>query len=62
LVIAAEGEEDDQAEQNGEARRDDAEDTRGAVAIGEIAALGRTPADEQNRPDRDAGRGQDDED
>ena len=61
LVVAREGEEDDEAEQDGEARREDAEHAGRAVAVREVAALGRAAADEQHRGDRDARHGRDDE-
>ena len=55
LVVAREGEEDDEAEQNREAGRQHAEHAGGAVSVGEIAPLGRPPADEQHRRDGDRG-------
>ena len=55
LVVAREREEDDEPEQDGEAGREDPEDTRGAVTVGEVAPLGRAAAHEQHRRDRDGG-------
>ena len=45
LVIGRERQEDDEAEQHGEARGQDPEDTRRPVTVGEVAALRRTPSD-----------------
>ena len=57
-VVALEGEEDDEPEHHGEPGRDHAEHAGCAVAVLEVAALGRRPADEQHRADRH-GAGQD---
>ena len=51
LVVAREGEDDDQAEQDREARREHAEDARGPVAVGEVAAFGRASPHEQHYRD-----------
>ena len=51
LVVAREREHHDQAEQHGEAGRDDAEEARGTVTVAEIAAVGSASTDEQQRPD-----------
>ena len=61
LVVALEGEEDDEAEQHGESGREHAEDSRGAVAVGEAAALGRTAPHEQHRRHGEGGHGGNDE-
>ncbi len=61
LVIALEREEDDEAEQHGEARREDAEDARRAIAVREVAALGGATPDDEHRRHGDRGRGDDDE-
>ena len=61
LVIAREGEEDDEAQEHREARRQHAEDPRRAIAVGEVAALGRPAADEQQGGDRRPGGEGDDE-
>ena len=52
-VEALEGEEDDEAEEHGEAGREDAEHPGRAIAVLEVAPLGRAPADEQHRGDGD---------
>ena len=61
LVVALEGEEDDEPEQHREPGGEHAEDARGAVAVGEAAALGRAPAHEQHRRHREGGDRDDDE-
>ena len=48
-VVALEGEEDDEPEHDRESRRDHAEHAGCAVAVLEVAAGGRAPADEQHR-------------
>ena len=53
LVVALEGEEDDETEQHRESGRQHAEDSRGPVAVGEAAALGSAPPHEQHRGDRE---------
>ena len=53
LVVAREGEEDDEPEQYGEPGRQDAEDAGRAVPVREVASLGRPPADEQHHSDRE---------
>ena len=60
-VEALEREEDDEADQHREAGRKDAKDPGRAIAILEVAALGRTPADEQHRRDRHHGDAEDDQ-
>jgi hypothetical protein len=50
LVVAREGEEDDEAEQDRESRGEDAEDAGRAIAVGETAALGgRAPHEQHGR-------------
>ena len=52
--MAGEGEEDDKPEQHREAGGEHAEEAGRAVAVVEVAALGRAAADEQHRRDRHA--------
>ena len=61
LVVTREGEEDDEPEQHGEPGREDPEDTRGAVTVGEVAPLGCAPAHEQHHRDRACGHTRDDQ-
>ena len=60
-VEALEREEDDEAEQHGEAGSEHAEDAGRAVAVLEVASLGCPPADEQHRRGCDDGDQHDDE-
>ena len=60
-VEALEREEDDEAEQHGEARREDAEDAGRAVAVLEVTALGSPAADDKHRGGRDDGDQHDDQ-
>jgi hypothetical protein len=57
-VVALEREEDDEAEHHGEPGRDHTKHSGRAVAVLEVAALGRRPAHEQHHADRH-GAGQD---
>ena len=57
LVVAREGEDDDQTEQDREARREHAEDARGPVTVGEVAAFRRASPHEQHHRDRRCGDG-----
>src|SRR4051794_18483164 len=62
VVVARERQHDDEAEEHGEAGRQDAEDARRAVAVVEVAPLGGAPADEQHHADGEARRhGHDDQ-
>ena len=61
LVVALEGQEDDEAEQDGEAGGEDAEDAGCPIAVREVAALRRAAAHEEHRRDGDPGRQGDDE-
>ena len=61
-VVALEGEEDDEAEHDREARREHAEDARGAVAVLEVASLRSTSPDEQHRADGHRGHAGHDQD
>ena len=54
LVVALEGEDDDQPEQDREAGGDHAEHPGRPVAVGEVAAFRSAAADEQHRGHRDA--------
>ncbi len=60
-VVALEGQEHDEPEQDREPRREHAEHPCGSVAVVEVAAVGRTASDEQEHADRDPRRGHDDE-
>jgi hypothetical protein len=62
VVVARERQHDDEAQQDGEAGRQDAEDARGAIAVVEVAPLRSVPADQQDRADREARRHGDDHD
>ena len=55
LVVRRERQEDDEAEQDREAGGEHAEDARGSVTVGEVAALGRPSAHHQHRRHRDRG-------
>ena len=62
LVVAGEGQKDDQAEEDGEPGGQHAEDAGGAVAVLEDAARRRSAPDEQERCDGDARDKRDDRD
>ena len=59
-VVGREGEVDDEAEQDGEARREHAEDPGRAVAVGEEAPGRGEPAQQEEQADRDGDGGEDD--
>ena len=61
LVVARESEDDDQSEENRKPCSQHAEYARSAVAVLEVASLRRAAPHEQHRPDRNGGRGRDDE-
>ena len=61
FVVAGEGEEDDEAEDDGEAGGEDAEDSCRAVAVVEVAAFGGIAAAKQEGGDRNRGDNDDDE-
>ena len=60
-VEALEGKEHDESDQHGKARGKHAKDPRRAIAVLEVAARGRTSADEQHRRDRHRSDAEDDE-
>ena len=60
LVVAREGEEDDEPGEDREPGRQHAEDARGTVAVREVTAFRRPPANEQQRADRDRDGGHED--
>ena len=62
LVVAREGEEDDEPREDREPGREDAEHPGRAVAVGEVAPLRRPPPDEEDRADGDRNGGDEDED
>ena len=60
-VIALEGEEDNETDEDREARCEHAEDAGGAIAVLEVAPFGRTAPDEQHRADGQRGHDDDDQ-
>jgi hypothetical protein len=61
LVVAREGEEDDEPGEDREPGREHAEDARGPVAVREVAAVRSSTSDEQDRRDRSDDGQEDDE-
>ena len=59
VVVAGEGEEDEEPDEDREPGREHTEDARGAVPVVEVTAVRGATTNEQHRRDRDA-RGDDD--